>query len=162
MPLDRVNSRDCQPVLAADTALRPPQALLIFGKPRAVTDDIVRKQDQYVITCLVLQLLTTALVCMVSYQVRQTLLPPSLTQSSTRLDLPDLAPQPLNALLTALEKRGFLKKEDRPTLLRVRPEIRAVRGRAVERPAVASDSSNAPPPSSRVGPCGAHPPPPGL
>lgn len=72
----RVSSRDCQPVLAADTALRPPQALLIFGKPRAVTDDIVRKQDQYVITCLVLQLLTTALVCMVSYQVRPSYLPP--------------------------------------------------------------------------------------
>jgi hypothetical protein len=66
----------------------------VYGKPLAVTSSIQTQQNLWTLLCLGLQLLATAIVCVTSYQ-------------------------PLTGLLTALEKRGFLKPQDPPTLLKV-------------------------------------------
>jgi len=69
-------------------------SFLIYGRPRRISASIERKQSIYIWLCLVLQLIALLIVCATSYG-------------------------PLASLLVALESRGFLKKGDRPTLIKV-------------------------------------------
>lgn len=44
-------------------------AFLVYGKPKAVTEDIEHRQRNFIWICLAVQLLATAVVCFTSYQV---------------------------------------------------------------------------------------------
>ena len=57
-------------------------------------EDVIRQQNMYIYICLVLQLVAMLIVCAVSHQ-------------------------PLNGLLTALEKKGLLRHSERPTTAKV-------------------------------------------